>query len=237
MKTWAKQFALVFFTGLIALAAALGYGAMIGDLLNSHPFLVALRFFGLSYMAGGLVLWIALRRDEAGKPGLNPFLGLLSGVGGILALVGMVFPFSDVSYLLGLGGLGLAASALLIGFLAMVFAPAYPRPIEKRWEVEAPASAESHQPVDEHVSEPQDLTRIEGIGPKLQEVLYQAGISTYADLAAREPEEIGSIVKAASFRAPFDPATWPKQAELAAKGDWDALQDLQDELSGGRAAG
>jgi predicted flap endonuclease-1-like 5' DNA nuclease len=188
-------------------------------------------------MAGGLVLWIALRRNEAGKPGLNPFLGLLSGVGGILALVGVVFPFSDISYLLGLGGLGLAASALLIGFLAMAFAPAYPRPVERRWESDAPAPTEPHQLVNEHVPEPQDLTRIEGIGPKIQEILYQAGISTYADLAAHEPEEIGSIVKAAGFGAPFDPATWPEQAELAAKGDWDALQNLQDELSGGRASG
>jgi hypothetical protein len=50
VKTWAKQFALVFFAGLIALGAALGYGATTGDLVNSHPFLVALRFFGLSYM-------------------------------------------------------------------------------------------------------------------------------------------------------------------------------------------
>jgi len=31
-----------------------------------------------------------------------------------------------------------------------------------------------------------------------------------------------------------DPSTWPKQAELAAKGKWDQLAILQDELSGGK---
>jgi hypothetical protein len=28
--------------------------------------------------------------------------------------------------------------------------------------------------------------------------------------------------------------TWPQQALLAAKGDWDGLEKLQDDLSGGR---
>ncbi|MBC8496999.1 MAG: hypothetical protein H8D37_04990 [Chloroflexi bacterium] len=33
-----------------------------------------------------------------------------------------------------------------------------------------------------------------------------------------------------------NPATWPEQARLAASGDWDALEKLQDELQGGRRA-
>ena len=32
----------------------------------------------------------------------------------------------------------------------------------------------------------------------------------------------------------IDPSTWPEQASLAAAGEWDALQALQDELKGGR---
>ena len=32
-----------------------------------------------------------------------------------------------------------------------------------------------------------------------------------------------------------DPASWPQQAGLAAAGQWDELEDLQDRLSGGRA--
>jgi hypothetical protein len=33
----------------------------------------------------------------------------------------------------------------------------------------------------------------------------------------------------------FDPTTWPQQADLAAKGEWDKLKELQDKLDGGRA--
>jgi hypothetical protein len=32
----------------------------------------------------------------------------------------------------------------------------------------------------------------------------------------------------------MDPESWPEQAALAAKGDWDALKKLQDELDGGK---
>jgi hypothetical protein len=31
-----------------------------------------------------------------------------------------------------------------------------------------------------------------------------------------------------------DPGTWPEQAQLAAAGEWDAFQVLQQELKGGR---
>jgi len=32
-----------------------------------------------------------------------------------------------------------------------------------------------------------------------------------------------------------DPTTWPQQAGMAAKGEWDALKTWQDELQGGKA--
>ena len=78
-----------------------------------------------------------------------------------------------------------------------------------------------------------DLTKIEGIGPKLAEVLANAGISSYQALAkAKNLEEI--IDQAGSRFNTADPTSWPEQAKLAAAGDWDALQKLQDELVGGR---
>jgi hypothetical protein len=144
VKACAKQFALIFFLGFIALAAALGYGSATGHLLSGHPFVAALRFFGLGFMAAGLVLWIALRRDQAGRPGLNTFLGLMIGVGSLLLLVGLLFPLSDLSVLLGPSGLAFNLAALLVGFLAVLFAPAYPRPVVKRWEEAPPVEAEVH---------------------------------------------------------------------------------------------
>ncbi|MGC9335822.1 MAG: DUF4332 domain-containing protein, partial [Anaerolineae bacterium] len=47
----------------------------------------------------------------------------------------------------------------------------------------------------EVVREPQDLTRIEGIGPKISQVLQGAGILTFEDLAERKPEELVQILR------------------------------------------
>lgn len=82
--------------------------------------------------------------------------------------------------------------------------------------------------------EPDDLRRIEGIGPKISALLQEAGIATFAQLAATDVGRLREILDAAPFRAPADPSTWPEQAALAAQGDWEALARLQDELKGGR---
>jgi predicted flap endonuclease-1-like 5' DNA nuclease len=79
-----------------------------------------------------------------------------------------------------------------------------------------------------------DLTLIEGIGPKLSAVLQQAGISTWAKLAQTDIGELQRILDEAGIAKISDPATWPEQATLAAAGDWDGLEKLQGELKGGR---
>ncbi len=82
-----------------------------------------------------------------------------------------------------------------------------------------------------------DLTRIEGIGPKISQILIDNGVDTYAKLAARDAEEIKKLLAAAGSQYNrANPATWPKQAEYAAKGEWEALKKWQDELDGGRPA-
>ena len=83
-------------------------------------------------------------------------------------------------------------------------------------------------------SNTQDLTKIEGIGPKAAEVLTKAGIGTYAKLADTTPEEIQEILTAAgSSFALLNPGSWPKQALMAANGSWDELKAWQDSVSGG----
>jgi len=84
-------------------------------------------------------------------------------------------------------------------------------------------------------AEPDDLTKIEGIGPKVQQLLNQAGITTFAELANRTPAQLDEILDAAgSIYKAMDESSWPKQAALAADGKWEELQKLQDELVGGR---
>jgi large subunit ribosomal protein L17 len=91
--------------------------------------------------------------------------------------------------------------------------------------------------VEEPAAQADDLEKIEGIGPKISEVLTGAGIATFAQLSESTPEQIREILdNAGSQFAAHDPATWPKQAELAAAGKWDELKTWQDELLGGRQA-
>jgi predicted flap endonuclease-1-like 5' DNA nuclease len=85
---------------------------------------------------------------------------------------------------------------------------------------------------------PDDLKRVEGIGPKLSSVLQEAGVATFARLAEMEVSQIEQILEEADPRLLrlADPSTWPEQAALAAAGEWDALAALQNELKRGRRA-
>jgi small subunit ribosomal protein S2 len=78
-----------------------------------------------------------------------------------------------------------------------------------------------------------DLTQIEGIGPKSASALHKAGIHTYKQLADSAPEQLRGILKESNMRM-INPETWPEQASLAAKGEWNGLYALQDKLKGGR---
>jgi small subunit ribosomal protein S2 len=79
-----------------------------------------------------------------------------------------------------------------------------------------------------------DLTKIEGIGPKIAEIFQEAGINTYADLADRSEDDLKDILAESGPRyASKNPASWPKQAQMAADGNWDELQEWQDNVKGG----
>jgi hypothetical protein len=83
--------------------------------------------------------------------------------------------------------------------------------------------------------EPDDLTKIEGIGPKINAVLQEANLSTYTQLAKTEVSQLREVLSQAGLSR-FNPETWPEQAALAANNDWDGLSILQEELQGGRRA-
>jgi predicted flap endonuclease-1-like 5' DNA nuclease len=80
-----------------------------------------------------------------------------------------------------------------------------------------------------------DLKAVEGIGPKIEKLLHNAGIKTWKALSETSVATIQGILDKAGSRYQLaDPGTWPKQAEMAAKGDWDALKEYQDFLQGGK---
>lgn len=77
-----------------------------------------------------------------------------------------------------------------------------------------------------------DLTKIEGIGPKTEEILNEHDIYSYSKLASIKPLRLKAMLdKAGSTFRLHDPSSWPQQAELAAKGDWKRLIHLQDRLT------
>lgn len=80
---------------------------------------------------------------------------------------------------------------------------------------------------------PDDLTIIEGIGPKIAKILAQADIHTYTQLANTDSEKL-LVVLASTGIFMTDPSTWPDQARFAAEGKWDELKKLQESLQGGR---
>ena len=80
-----------------------------------------------------------------------------------------------------------------------------------------------------------DLKKIEGVGPKIAQLLNAAGIVTFADLGKAKVKMLKEVLTNAGPRYKMHvPNTWPKQAKLAANGKWDALKKLQDELNGGK---
>ena len=80
-----------------------------------------------------------------------------------------------------------------------------------------------------------DLTKIEGVGPKINLLLQAAGINTFAQLAATAVDRLKEVLTGGGARFKlWDPTTWPEQAALAAKGDWAAFKKLTDELDAGR---
>ena len=80
-----------------------------------------------------------------------------------------------------------------------------------------------------------DFTVVEGIGPKINDLIHDDGIHTYAALGKTKVEAIQMILDRAgpSYKL-AKPGTWPAQADMAASNKWEALKAWQDELDGGK---
>lgn len=99
-----------------------------------------------------------------------------------------------------------------------------------------PVVAAHHEPVGEPASpRVDDLSQLEGIGPKVAGVLAGIGITSFEALAHADFGAVKAALDAAGYKY-MDPAGWIEQAALAAKGDTEGLKKLQDTLKGGRKA-
>lgn len=81
-----------------------------------------------------------------------------------------------------------------------------------------------------------DLKIVEGIGPKIEELLHNADIKTWKALSETSVDRLKEILDAAGPNYQIhDPGTWAQQAALADQGKWDELKKWQDELDAGKA--
>ena len=80
-----------------------------------------------------------------------------------------------------------------------------------------------------------DLTKIEGVGKKIAEILTASGIASFEILSKATSKKLRAILDESGKKfKTHDPATWPKQAKLAAAGKWAELKKFQSQLKPGK---
>jgi predicted flap endonuclease-1-like 5' DNA nuclease len=78
-----------------------------------------------------------------------------------------------------------------------------------------------------------DLTVVEGIGPKIAELCSGIGVTTWQGLAHTDVADLQSMLDAAGSRFQMHkPASWPQQAALLAHGKWAEFTELTRSLGG-----
>jgi predicted flap endonuclease-1-like 5' DNA nuclease len=164
-------------------------------------------------------------------------LAFLIGGGVIIAMLALFFAalgtVQDDRYTI---------SGLLVGLAVIIIGAAgwmvLLRPWEKFDDLKTPyytghAAAEVAATQAPRRAGPDDLTLIEGIGPKSAAALAATGITTFAQIARMSPRELEQVIKEHKVRLVSTTDTWPQQARLAASGDLTALEDFQKRIKGG----
>jgi predicted flap endonuclease-1-like 5' DNA nuclease len=129
-------------------------------------------------------------------------------------------------YIVGWAVLLIFLVMTLIAWLAMVWNRARTEDTLVEYHLDKPHQEHEGEHLD-------DLKIIEGIGPKTSSALQEAGISTYEALANASISRLEVILDDADLHL-GNPTTWPEQAKLAAAGNWDSLELMQDELKHGK---
>ena len=70
---------------------------------------------------------------------------------------------------------------------------------------------------------PDDLTQINGIGPRISSILSDGGVTTYAELEHTDPSDLRKIIAQGGALPPSSLETWSTQASYAVRGDWQGL--------------
>lgn len=98
----------------------------------------------------------------------------------------------------------------------------------------AEADAQAADEAIEDAGMADDLTRIEGIGPKYSETLIAAGVNTFQEIVNLDIAGLEKVLDDAGMRRPASLDSWVPQAAFAVRDDWDGLAAFQETLNAGR---
>jgi F-type H+-transporting ATPase subunit gamma len=101
-------------------------------------------------------------------------------------------------------------------------------------KADAAQKAEAKPKLAVATAEADDLTKLEGVGKKMSAALIAGGFDSFEKIANASEDALRQAIEAAGMKLAPSLGTWPEQAKLAAAGDWDALETLQNSLQGGR---
>lgn len=92
----------------------------------------------------------------------------------------------------------------------------------KTWGDDSKAAAKKAAPAAEapaaDAGAADDLTKLSGVGPKLQEKLIAGGVTTFAQIAAWTEEDIAAFDEKLSFKGRIEREGWVAQAQDLIKG-------------------
>ena len=143
------------------------------------------------------------------------------------ALHGSHTTLSDAHAALGAGHTALADE------LAALKASPPPRAVAKSGAAKSGAAkSAATKPGPAKPVRPDDLKRVEGIGPKMEQALRAVGIETFARLASMPQDQLQSAIDAAKLISP-SVGTWAKQARFLADGDEAGFVAYIEHLVGG----
>jgi nucleotidyltransferase/DNA polymerase involved in DNA repair len=81
-----------------------------------------------------------------------------------------------------------------------------------------------------------NLQIVEGVGPKIEELLKTHGVTSWKALSETSVDRLKEILLIGGERFQMhDPSSWPDQVSLALENRWNELDEYQQLLSGGRA--
>ena len=81
-----------------------------------------------------------------------------------------------------------------------------------------------------------DLSILEGIGPKIEELLRANGIDSFVKVACANVDDLFDVLERGGPNFHLaNPESWPQQATLATQNRWKELKQMQNELNGGSA--